>query len=128
MSSQPISGKNGQVLIGSSAVAEVTKWIFNKETVSSRYASSSTGGFKRSLSGVRSGSGTIQFKFDLSAGSPIVEGSAVTLLLYLDSSHFYSVPALIKTFKVEVNIDTGDVIGGVADFDTDGAWTEPSLP
>lgn len=128
MSSQPISGKNGQVLIGSSAVAEVTKWIFNKETVSSRHASSSTGGFKRSLSGVRSGSGTIQFKFDLSAGSPIVEGSAVTLLLYLDSSHFYSVPALIKTFKVEVNIDTGDVIGGVADFDTDGAWTEPSLP
>jgi len=38
------------------------------------------------------------------------------------------VPALIKTFKVEVNIDTGDVIGGIADFDTDGAWTEPSLP
>jgi len=124
----PISGKNGQVLISSSPVAEVTKWIFNKESASSRYASSSTGGFKRSLSGVKSGSGAIQFKFDMSAGSPIVEGSSVTLLLYLDSTHFYSVPALIKTFKVEVNIDTGDVIGGVADFDTDGAWTEPTLP
>jgi hypothetical protein len=116
------------VLIGSAAVAEVTKWMFDKLSVSSRYASSSTGGFKRSLSGVKSGSGAIQFKFDLSAGSPIVEGSAVTLLLYLDATHFYTVPALIKTFKVEVNIDSGEVIGGVADFDTDGAWTEPSLP
>jgi hypothetical protein len=128
VSTQPISGKNGQVLIGSAPVAEVTKWLFNKESVSSRYASSATGGFKRSLSGVKSGSGAIQFKFDLSAGSPIVEGSAVTLLLHLDATHFYTVPALVKTFKVEVNIDTGEVIGGVADFDTDGAWTEPSLP
>jgi hypothetical protein len=125
---QPISGKNGKVLIGSAAVAEVTKWIFNKESVSSRYASSSTGGFKRSLAGVRSGSGTIQFKFDLAAGSPIIEGTAATLLLYLDATQFYSVPALIKTFKVEVNIDTGEVIGGVAEFDTDGTWNEPALP
>lgn len=128
MSTQPISGKSGKVLIGATAVAEVTKWRFDKEAFARRYASSATGGFKRTLSGVQSGSGTIEFKFDMTAASPLVQGAAVTLLLYLDASHFYSVPAVVTGVKVEVDIDGGDVIGGVAAFDTDGPWTEPTLP
>ncbi len=126
--SQPASGKNGLVKVGSTAVAEVTQWTFTKEAASSRYASSSTGGFKRSLPGVRSGNGQIEFKFDMAAASLLVEGASVTLLLYLDATHYYTVPAIITQFKVDVNIDTGEVIGGSANFDTDGAWTEPTLP
>jgi hypothetical protein len=57
----------------------------------------------------------------------LVEGAAVTLLLYLDATHFYSVPAIITRVEVEVNIDSGDVIGGTANFDTDGAWDEPTF-
>ncbi len=125
--SQPISGKNGLVKIGSTAVAEVTKWSFTKQAGSSRYASSSTGGFKRSVPGVKSGSGEIQFKFDTSAASPLVEGAAVTLLLYLDATRFYSVPAIVTQVHVDVDIDSGDAIGGAARFDSDGAWSEPSL-
>jgi hypothetical protein len=125
--SQPISGKNGFVKVGDDTVAEVTKWSFVKQAASSRYASSSTGGFKRSVAGVKSGSGQIEFKFDMAADSPLVEGAAVTLLLYLDASHFYSVPAIVTRIEVEVDIDSGDVIGGAAHFDTDGAWEEPVL-
>jgi hypothetical protein len=126
--SQPISGKSGFVKIGDDPIAEVTKWSFTKQANSSRYASSSSGGFKRSVAGVKSGSGEIEFKFDMSAASPLVEGAAVTLLLYLDASHFYSVPAIVTRIEVEVDIDTGDVISGSAHFDTDGAWMEPVLP
>src|SRR5438105_1414645 len=99
--SQPISGKSGLVKIGSNAVAEVTRWAFTKQANSSRYASSSTGGFKRSIAGVKSGSGEIEFKFDIAAASPLVEGAAVTLLLYLDATHFYSVPAIVTRLEVE---------------------------
>lgn len=125
--SQPISGKSGFVKIGDDTVAEVTKWSFVKQAASSRYASSSTGGFKRSIAGVKSGNGQIEFKFDMAADSPLVEGAAVTLLLYLDATHFYSVPAIITRVEVEVDIDSGDVISGAARFDTDGAWEEPVL-
>ncbi len=125
--SQPISGKSGLVKIGDDPVAEVTNWSFTKQANSSRYASSSSGGFKRSVAGVKSGSGEIEFKFDIDAASPLVEGAAVTLLLYLDATHFYSVPAIVTRIEVEVDIDTGDVISGSAHFETDGAWTEPSL-
>ncbi|HEV2970691.1 MAG TPA: hypothetical protein VGY55_12040 [Pirellulales bacterium] len=125
--SQPISGKNGFVKVGAVTVAEVTKWSFTKQANSSRYASSGTGGFKRSIPGVKSGSGDVEFKFDLAAASPLVEGAAVTLLLYLDATHFYSVPAIVTRVEVEVDIDSGDVIGGAAHFDSDGAWTEPVL-
>jgi hypothetical protein len=115
------------VKIGDATVAEVTKWSFIKQAASSRYASSSTGGFKRSIAGVKSGNGQIEFKFDMAADSPLAEGAAVTLLLYLDVTHFYSVPAIITRVEVEVNIDTGDVIAGAANFDTDGAWEELTL-
>ena len=125
--SQPISGKSGFVKIGDDPVAEVTKWTFTKQANSSRYASSSSGGFKRSVPGVKSGSGEIEFKFDIAEASPLVEGAAVTLLLYLDAAHFYSVPAIVTRLEVEVDIDSGDVIGGSAHFETDGAWTEPVL-
>ncbi len=125
--SQPISGKSGFVKIGDDAVAEVTRWSFAKQAHSSRYASSSTGGFTRSIPGVKSGSGEIEFAFDIAAAGPLVEGAAVTLQLYLDATHFYSVPAIVTGLEVEVDIDSGAVIAGTARFDTDGAWTEPDL-
>ena len=80
------------------------------------------------IQAARSGNGQIEFKFDMAAASLLVEGASVTLLLYLDATHYYTVPAIITQFKVDVNIDTGEVIGGSANFDTDGAWTEPTLP
>jgi len=126
MSTRPVSGKSGQVLIGSASIGEVTKWSATFEAVSSRYASSATGGYKASIPGVKAGSGSIDFKLDTLAASPVLEGASVTLLLYVDSTHFYTVPAVIKNFKVEVNIDSGEVVGGSADFDTNGAWTEPT--
>ena len=55
------------------------------------------------------------------------EGSSVTLLLYLDGSRFYSVPAVIDSIKMSVEIDRGDLIGGAAEFSTDGAWTKPTF-
>jgi len=126
--SEPISGKDGKVLAGSAVVAEVTRWRFQKDAATRRYASNATGGSKRSLPGVQSGGGTIEFKFDLSAPSPVAQGTAVTLLLYLDATHFYSVPAVVKTVKLLVDIDTGEAIGGTTEFETDGPWTEPTLP
>lgn len=121
------SGKLGTVKIGSTAVADITHWEFDKEAYASRYASNSTGGFKATVAGVKMGRGQIEGKWDSSAASPIVEGTAATLLLYLNDTEFFSVPAIVRRFKLVVDIDNGEVTGFTADFETNGAWTEPTL-
>jgi hypothetical protein len=121
------SGKDGKVLIGAAPVADVTSWEFTKESATSRYGSSSTAGFKRTLPGVKMGSGTIDFKWDSAAPSPLAEGAVVTLKLHTGASEHFSVPAVIRSFRLRVDVDTGEVTAGTASFETDGAWTEPTL-
>lgn len=121
------SGKDGKILIGATPIADITSWELDKEVRTNRFASSSTAGFKKTVAGVKQGQGTIEFKWDSAAASPIVEGSAVTLKLYLNATEFFTVPVIVRTFRLKVDIDTGDVTLGVAQFETDGAWTEPTL-
>lgn len=122
------SGKDGKVRIGSAEVAEITRWTFRTAAANASYASSATGGFRRRVGGVREGSGTIAFKLD--PADPITdhlnEGQSVTLLLHLDAARYYSVPAVIDALELEVDIDRGEIVGGRAEFSTDGAWTPPA--
>jgi len=123
-----ISGKNGKVMIGSTALAEITDWTFHATSINHAYASSSTGGYRRRVSGVKDGAGSIGFKLD--PADPITddfdEGSAVTLLLYLDATHYYSVPAVIDSIQLAVDISSGDILGGTAAFSASGPWTKPN--
>ena len=123
-----ISGKNGKVMVGEATVADVTHWMLTTTSNNPAYASSATGGFKKRVAGVKDAAGTIAFKLDPAA--PITddfdEGSAVTLLLYIDATNFYTVPALIDSMRLEVDIDNGDIVGGVAQFSANGAWTKPT--
>lgn len=121
------SGKDGKILIGSTPIADITSWDFAKEAHTSRYGSSSSGGYKKTLAGARMGSGTIEFKWDSSGASPLQEGDVVTLKLYTNASEFFTVPAVIKSFRLAVDIDNGETTAGSAGFETDGAWTEPTL-
>lgn len=123
-----ISGKDGKVKIGSAELADITHWTLRTSASLSAYASSATGGFKRRIAGVKEGSGTIEGKLD--PADPVTddfdEGSAVTLLLHVDAARYYIVPALIESFRLEVDIDRGEVVGWKAEFSTTGAWTKPA--
>ncbi|MHB1033232.1 MAG: hypothetical protein ACYC35_23905 [Pirellulales bacterium] len=121
-----ISGKDGKVTSGASDVADITRWTFTKKSNNPAYASSSTAGFKKRLGGIREGSGSIEGKFQNNAAPALAEGDAVTLKLYLDATHFYTVPAVIDAVSVEVDINAGQIVGWSAEFSTNGAWTEPS--
>jgi hypothetical protein len=123
-----ISGKEGKVLIGATTLADITGWTLRTVSHNPAYASSATAGHRKRVSGVKDATGSIAFKLNLA--DPITddfaEGSAVTLLLHLDATRFYSVPAVIDALRLEVDIDRGEVIGGTAEFSADGAWTKPS--
>ncbi len=123
------TGDDGKVMIGGGTLADITAWTFETFARNVAYASSATGGYRKQIVGVKDGRGTIQFKLDVSDAltDQFDEGSAVTLLLYLDGSRFYSVPAVIDSIKMAVEIDRGDLIGGAAEFSTNGAWIKPTF-
>lgn len=121
------SGKDGKILIGATPIAEIKKWTLDKKAHVSRWGSSSSAGYKKAVAGVKEGSGSIEFVWDAAAASPIAEGTSATLLLYLNASEFYSVPAIIENFKLAVDMNDGPVTEASADFVNNGAWTEPTL-
>lgn len=123
-----ISGKNGFINIGATKLAEITYWQLTTRSHNAAYASSATGGWKTRRDGVHDASGSARFKLDLA--DPITddlnEGDQVTLLLHLDATRFYTVPAIIDSLAWEVDINEGDVIGGVAEFSATGPVTKPT--
>jgi hypothetical protein len=123
-----ISGKDGRVKIGATTLAEITKWTLTTTSSNPAYASSATQGWKTRRGGVRDAKGEIRFKLDFS--DPITddfnEGDSVTLLLYLDATRFYTVPAIIDSLAWEVDVNSGDVIGGTAEYGVTGPITKPT--
>jgi hypothetical protein len=122
------TGDDGKVLIGGTELAEITAWTFETTSRGVAYASSATGGYRKRTSGVKEGRGKIEFKLNMAdpLTNHLDEGSQVTLLLHVDDTRFYSVPAVIDALKMHVDIDRGELIGGTAEFSTNGAWTKPS--
>jgi hypothetical protein len=132
------SGQLGMVKVGSAKLLDIMEWTFNTEAFTTRFGSSATAGYKQSVTGVKMGGGTIRYMWD-GAGTggdipgatapqfALKEGLAVTLLLYTNATEFYSVPAVIKSRTLTVDMDNGAATGGSATFETTGAWSEPTL-
>jgi hypothetical protein len=124
----PVLRGDGKVKIGTTTLADITHWTLRTQALLSSYASSATAGYRRRVAGVKEGSGTLDGKLD--PDDPISddfdEGASVTLLLHLDATRFYTVPAVIESFRLEVDIDSGDVLGWHAEFSTNGGWTKPN--
>lgn len=119
------SGKDGDVKIGTTSINEIKQWTFNPKSNNVRYASNATGGYKRTVAGVKEGSGTCSGVFTGTATfhTVIDVGTSVTLKLYLNATLFYSVPAVIGDYKLTVDLDSGEIVGWEASWETDGAWT-----
>lgn len=126
-----ISGKSGDCLIGATPgtqVTELTKWGFNPKCGTSAWASNRSGGYKKRVAGNKDGSGSMEGKWDPTA--PITdmleEGTEVTLNLVITGAQKYIVPAIIEGIKLDVDLDSGDVVGWSADWSTTGPWTKPT--
>ena len=126
-----LSGKDGKVVFvggsGDVTIADITEWKFDMKAENVAYASSSTGGFTKRLSGIKDGAGNITGKLQDSAVPDLAAGASVTLKLYIDPTHFYTVPAVIDEFRLQVDISTGKVEAWTANFSANGAWTDPAF-
>lgn len=128
MALTPISGKYGDIENGSGSLGMITGWTLNKQAVSGRFCASNSNGFKLSIPGVQSASGTAEMKLDTALACPNLEGTGATFKLYIDASHYYSVPAIITKMSVKVDIDEGMPVSATLEFDSNGAYVEPTFP
>lgn len=114
-----ISGKDGSV----NSFADITGWTLNVTSNNSAYASSSTGGWKKRVPGVKDWSGSFSGKYNGSV--PVSEGEEVTLTLGVDATDSYSGDAVIDQVNLQVDIDNGEVVGFTASFSGAGPLTVP---
>ena len=124
-----LSGKNGTILIGAVAIAEITGWSFNPTSNNPSWSGNTNSGYKARVAGVKDASGSFEFKVqDATEVAKFEVGTLLTLLLHADGSTTldYSVPSIVDGVTVEVDIDDGDVVSGSCDFSSNGAWTEPT--
>jgi hypothetical protein len=133
MPSNGISGIRGNVLTGTGTpaeVAEVTKWSFNPKSNNVAWRSNRTAGYTARAAGNRDGSGSVEGKWSPITADLVLptlkEGSYVTLNLQIIGMQKYVVPSIIDSFKIGVDLDTGEPVGWTADFSTNGAWTDPA--
>ncbi len=130
MAGAGFSGKDGTVKIASTDVAEIRNWKFNPKSNNPRYASNKTSGYKRTVAGVKEGSGSMSGAWDHSIDflAVVDVGTAVTLKLYTDATHFFSVPSVIDDCSINVDVDNGEIVSWDSNFSTNGAWTNPASP
>lgn len=120
-----LSGRIGDVEDAGTDLVDVTGWTFNEVCSTSRRATSDSATFKKTWAGSRGASGEVRVLFDQSVASqPFVSGQSVTFKLQVDTSDFISVPAIIASRSIEVDIDEGEVVAEVYGYESNGAWTE----
>lgn len=127
-----LSGKDGAVLVGATALAEITQWSATKSSDIDNYASSSSAGYQVNVEGTKRMSGSITMKLNTSTPqigiSPvIVEGTSYTLNLKIDATRIYVVPARLSDISLDVVVDGGPAVVLTANFQSNGAWTEPTI-
>lgn len=128
MSCLGISGKDGDVKIGTTSINEIKKWSFNPKVNTQRYASNKTGGYKCTIPGTKEATGTLSGVYTTSDShiNVIDVGTMVTLKLYINATLFFSVPAVITDYKLDVDLDNGEIVGWEGSFESDGPWTNPT--
>lgn len=130
MAGAGFSGKDGTVKIGSTDVCEIRNWKFNPKSNNPKYASNKTSGYKRTVAGVKEATGSMSGAWDNANDflAVVDVGTDVTLKLYTNTTKFFSVPAVIDDVSVNVDVDNGEIVGWDANFSSNGAWTNPTLP
>ena len=123
------SGVEGTILVGGNEIGDIRGWSFAESASNPQYASNKTGGYKKSVPGVKHAQGSFSYALDTAdpLAAHVSAGSEVTLELRIDAANAFVVPAVIDRIGIEVDIDdTGDVVGGPVEFTANGEWTQPT--
>jgi hypothetical protein len=110
--SSPITGVNGKVCVGAAEVADVRGFSVPRESDVKSYASSSTGGYEKTVSGNR------RWRFSMSLYCPdgslsmgFEVGDLVTVKGYTTTGKYFEGQVRVRSIEPEVDIERGELIG-----------------
>jgi hypothetical protein len=131
MPGNAISGQDGDVVISGQALYELKKWSASFKSANQAYGSNATAGYKKRVAGIKDCSGSCDGVWD--PGNPIYgtggvagqvrEGMAPQVYLYIDAAQYWNVPCMVDDFKIDVDLDNGDIVGWAFNFSGNGQWT-----
>lgn len=123
-----ISGIGGQVKNGTTVLDHIKKWSATTTVDLTAFASSSTDGWKKRSEGNKDITGSFEGLLHDGEEIPVAEGDNVTLELVLNKAagtpSKLSGPAVIKSVKIEEDIESSDPVMYVVEFEGNGAWTK----
>lgn len=103
-----IAGKGGSAKIGANAIAEVTSWSMD---ISADMLDSTSLGdsWREFVAGLNGATGSVEVKWDIpndadgqtALQNAILNGTTVTLNLYVNASNYYSGSAYVSSLSVE---------------------------
>lgn len=123
-----VSGKDGDAYRDGIQICELVSWNFKGSIAVHSYSSNCSGGYKKMVSGIRSGQGSLKClhnpgrpAYGQSAGQ-MMEGDNAALGLYMTDTHYITMTALITSVSFEVDVDEGNFIDSSFDFEANGPW------
>jgi hypothetical protein len=121
----PISGLEGTLTLGTVLVANLKKFTIDRECDVKRYATGDTAGWEKTLKGVRRWSGSADLLVEQGILPALVEGTlyAFSGVLKTSATPVTGVIRMGKT-NVEVDVETGEPIGGSITFEGHGALAQ----
>lgn len=105
-----LAGKSGSVKIGANTVAEIDEWDYTPSAdILEKTPFLATS--KSHLVGLLDGTASIKGRHDqtdtngqVALRTAYLNGTQVTLLLYVSATHFYTVPVLIKDMQIKTSV------------------------
>lgn len=122
-----LAGKAGKVVVGAATVAEIDSWEYTP-TMDLIDKTPFLATSKSHIAGLNDGSGSFKGRHDmtdtngqLALRNAQLAGTQVTLKLYVDATHFYTVPAMLKQHPIKA--DVASTVDIQFDFQQDGDAT-----
>jgi hypothetical protein len=124
-----LSGRDGTFVVDSTQIARATRWNVDDSLAhTSEWGDSDSNGYTNRCPGRLDAKFAAEGKFDYQdeVYNIFASGDILEALLYLSGSMYWTFPrALCMAFKLEVNIDTEEVIGWTSDWGADGEYYYP---
>ena len=123
--SEPYSAKDGKLWLAGNLQTDVRNINFQRSNSVKKYASSSTGGFHKTLQGI--GDWSVNFEIFLPDGAPAFADFEVGDLVALEgvttAGHNFSGNVRIATIGEPVPIESGDGLVASVSAEGDGAYS-----
>jgi len=116
------SGQYGTFHVGASELLEVNNWKLTRKAAIHEYATNNTEGYKKTVAGTKSGSGSVSGIYDGQC-SDLTPGDDVAVKLYYSAAGSFDIDVTVESFDVEVDIDDGAPVSWECSFITDGDWS-----